>query len=306
MISTINRSGARVPTAHPLLYSPSMRKALLLALLLPACVVGADGSTPSGGDDDDPGPGPDPVPGDGVSGNITAPRTFTGTVTFTGATTIDPGVVVTVEPGAILNFRSTANLSIKGTLDVLGTKAAPVIIQPDPAAATPATFFGGFSVAGTLNLTYAVQHGGPIVTTAGSTSTITDSKMFGVSGDFLIMNGGAVNMTYSQLGADAGSTDTTHCNMHFGGTGNMINITKSNIIGTAYGLMFYGGTLANFQNNNWEEGATASADWIDSQPGVSGDFSGGFFAAGLPTAKSGATFTINNPSTTRLTDAGVR
>ena len=215
-------------------------------------------------------------------------------------------MVVTVDPGTVLNFRSSANLSIKGTLDVLGTKAAPVIIQPDAAAPTPATFFGGFSVAGTLNLTYAVQHGGPIVTTAGSTATITDSKMFGVSGDFLIMNGGTVNMTYSQLGADLGSPDTTHCNMHFGGNGNTITITNNNIIGTSYGLMFYGGQLANFQNNNWDETATAAADWIDSQPGVSGDFSGGFFSGGVPIAKTGATFTVSNPSATRLTDAGVR
>jgi hypothetical protein len=282
-----------------------MRKVLLLALLLPACVVGSDGQTPPAGDDTNPDPDPGPV-GDGISGNITAPRTFSGTVTFTGATTIDPGVVVTVEAGTILNFRNTANLSIKGTLDVLGTKAAPVLIQPDATATPPATFFGGFSVAGTLKLTYAVQHGGAIVTTAGSTTTIIDTKMFGVSGDFLIMNGGTVNMTYSQLGTDAGVTDTTHCNMHFGGTGNNITITNNNIVGTSYGLMFYGGTLANFQNNNWEEGATAAADWIDSQPGVSGDFSGGYFAAGPPTAKTGATFTLNNPAPAKLTDAGVR
>lgn len=306
MISRMTKGGAPAPAAQPLLYSRVMRTALLLALLLPACVVGSDGVTPPGDDDTNPDPDPDPDPNGGISGNITAPRTLSGTVKFTGATTIDPGVIVTVEAGTILNFGSASNLSIKGTLDVLGTKAAPVTIQPDPTATTPATFFGGFSVSGTLNLSYAVQHGGAIVTNAGGTATITDTKMFGVSGDFLIMNGGTVNMTYSQLGTDAGVTDTTHCNMHFGGTGNTINITNNNIRGTSYGLMFYGGTLANFQNNNWEEGATAAADWIDSQPGVSGDFSGGYFAAGVPTAKSGATFTINNPSPTPLVDAGIR
>jgi hypothetical protein len=226
-------------------------------------------------------------------------------VTFSGPTTIDPGVTVTVEAGATLNFAPSGNLSIKGTLDVAGTKAAPVTIQADPAISS-GNFFGGLAVSGTLTMTYAVQHHGPIVTNAGGTATITDTKMFGVSGDFLIMNGGTVNVTYSQLGADPGTTDTTHCNMHFGGNGNNITVTNSNIYGSPYGLMFYGGQLANFQNNNWEKNTTAATDWIDSQPGVSGDFSGGFFDGAVPTAKSGATFTINNPSATRLTDAGVR
>ena len=304
MISAIKPCETTSPAAHPLLNNRYMRMALLLALVLPACVVGSDGQTPSD-DDVDPGPGPDPEPGDGISGNITAARTLSGTVTFTGATTIDPGVVVTVEPGTVMNFRAASNLSIKGTLTVGGTKAAPVTLQPDPAN-TNGNFFGGLSVSGTLNMTYAVQHGGSIVTSSGGTATITDSKMFAATGDFLIMNGGTVNVTYSQIGADPGVTDTTHCNMHFGGTGNTITVTNSNIIGTPYGLMFYGGQLANFQNNNWEENGTASADWIDSQPGVMGDFSGGYFPGGLPVAKSGATLTVNNPSATRLTDAGVR
>ncbi|MBA2539202.1 MAG: hypothetical protein H0V17_06175 [Deltaproteobacteria bacterium] len=282
-----------------------MMKVLLLALLLPACVVGSDGGqTP--GDDDEPGPGPGPDDPSGIAGNITTDTTFSGVVQFSGATTIDPGVTVTVSEGATLNFGAASNLSVKGTLNVAGTKASPVTIQPDPDAASPSQFFGGMNISGTLTMTYGVQRGGSIVTVAGGSATITDTKMFGATGDFLIMNGGTVNVTYSQLGADAGTTDTTHCNLHFGGSGNMITLTNNNIIGTPFGLMFYGGQLANFQNNNWEENATAAADWIDSQPGVSGDFSGGFFSAGVPTAKAGATFTVNTPSATRLTDAGVR
>jgi hypothetical protein len=284
-----------------------MKKVLLLAaLLLPACVVGSDGQTPPGGDDDtEPGP-IDPTDPDGISGNITTDTTLTGVVRFAGATTIDPGVTVTVAEGATLNFAAASNLAIKGTLNVAGTKASPVTIQPDPDGATPASFFGGFNVSGTLTMNYGVQRGGSIVTVAGGSATITDSKMFNAAGDFLIMNGGTVNVTYSQIGADAGTTDTTHCNLHFGGSGNMITLTNNNIIGTPFGLMFYGGQLANFQNNNWEENAVASADWIDSQPGVSGDFSGGFFSAGVPTPKAGATFTIDNPSATKLLDAGIR
>ena len=210
MILRVIAGGAVPPPAHPLLYIRSMRKALLLAvlLLMPACVVGSDGQTPPAGDDD-PGPGPDPDPSGGISGNITSATTFSGTVKFTGPTTIDPGIIVTVTAGTSLDFGNASNLTIKGTLDIQGTKAAPVTVQPDAAATPPATFFGGISVGtgGTLTMSYGVQHGGSIVTNPSSTTTITDSKMFGVSGDFLIMNGGTVNVTYSQLGADAGITD---------------------------------------------------------------------------------------------------
>ncbi len=38
------------------------------------------------------------------------------------------------------------------------------------------------------------------------------------------MNGGNLNVTYSALGSGTG--DTTHCQMHFGGTGNTISVTK--------------------------------------------------------------------------------
>lgn len=289
-----------------MLYTAVMRKVLLLALLLPACVVGSDGQSPG---DDDGDPDPDPGPGPtGISGNITSDTTWEGAVRFSGATTIDPGVTVTVAEGAVLSFGAASNVSIKGTLLVNGTQASPVTLQPDPDAAQPSNFWGGFNVSGTLTMTYGVQRGGPIVTVAGGTATITDTRMFGATGDFLVMNGGTVNVTYSQIGtAEVGITDTTHCNMHFGGNGNMITVTNSNIVGTPFGLMFYGGQLANFQNNNWDEvTGIAAADWIDSQPGVSGNFSGGFFAAGLPTPKAGATFTIDNPAPERLTDAGVR
>jgi hypothetical protein len=288
-------------------YIHGMKK-LLLVICLPlvACVVGGvDGETPPGGDDDGGGSGSGSGSGggSGVSNQISADETWSGTVAITASTTIDPGVTVTVAAGTTVSFASNTSLTVNGILDVQGTSASKVTIQPDGGA-----FFGSIRVetGGTLNLAYAVERGGSIITRAGSTVTITDSKLFGASHDLLIMNGGTVEMTNSQIGADPGTTDTTHCNFHFGGSGNTISVTKSNIIGTPFALMFYGGQNAIFTGNNWEEGANASADWIDSQPGVSGDFSGSFFAAGLPTAKAGATFTINNPAASRLLDAGIR
>lgn len=297
-ISRIKLPPARIQPAHPLLYSRYMKKLLLLALVLPACVVGEGGQTP-GGDDDVPPP--DPTDPTGISGSIAANQTWTGTVNVIGPTTIESGATVTVMAGTIVNFKAAAGLTIKGGLDVQGTKGAEAQFIP-----SETQFFQGFAVSGTLTMAYGLQHGGSIVMLSGGTATITDTKMFGAGGDFLIMNGGMINVSYSQIGADLGSPDTTHCNMHFGGTGNMISVTHTNIEGTPFGLMFYGGQSAIFTDNNWDQTATADASWIDSQPGVTGDFSNGYFSGGMPIAKAGATFTINTPSATRLIDAGVR
>jgi hypothetical protein len=304
MIFKCNKPCTSDLAAHPLLYSRYiMKKLLLLGLVLPACVVGSEGGqTPPGEDPPD-----DPPPGSGISGNITSDQTWTGTTQIAGGTIIDPGVTVTVEPGTTLNFAAAANLQVQGTLNVLGAKGSEVIIQPDPTLAQPA-FFGGLNISGTVSMTYVVQHGGSIVTTAGGSFTATDTKMFGASGDFLIMNGGTVNVSYSQIGADVGSPDTTHCNMHFGGQGNQISVTKSKIIGTPYGLMFYGGTGAIFTENNWELGPDATPTyWIDSAAQVTGDFSLGYFSNGVgPTPKANAILTADNLSLTPLLDAGVR
>jgi hypothetical protein len=280
-----------------------MKKLLLLALSLPlvACVVGESGQTPPGGDDDDN----PPVDPPGEENHITANTTFTGTQAITATTTIDAGVTVTVDPGTTIEFASGTSLIVNGTLTVGGTQASKVIIKGAGTGLFTAIQVG---TGGTLSMTYAEQTGGGIRTSAGSTTTITDTLMYGVSGDFLIMNGGSVTMSFSQLGAPAGTPDITHCNMHFGGNGNQINITNSNIVGQPYGLMFYGGTGAVFTNNNWTCGPAGCAAHIDvdSQPGVIGDFSNGFFEKGPPVAAAGATITANNLALALIPGIGVR
>ncbi|MEJ7602618.1 MAG: hypothetical protein WKG01_32300 [Kofleriaceae bacterium] len=284
-----------------------MRKLALLALCLPlvACVVGSD---PGGGDGDGDGGGGGGGSGsaNGLSGHITANTEWSGTVKLNGKTsdggavTIDPGVTVTVAAGTVINFAPASRLDIKGTLDVNGSAAAKVTLQTEPGAGVN---HGGLHVYGTLTMDYAVQTGGGIYTNAGATATITDSALSKVSGDFLVMNGGAVTASYSNFGSGPG--DSTHCQLHFGGTGNTISITKSNINTAPYGLMFYSGTNAIFTANNWEAGPTPNKD-VDTMPGVSGDFSNSYFAAGPPVAGTGATITANNLSATRLLDAGPR
>src|SRR5260370_10709051 len=110
-----------------------MMKALALALSLPlaACVVGS-GNEPPPGDDNPP---PPPPPGDGIWGHITQNATWTGTVSVTGATTIDPGVTVTIAAGTTVKVSMGAGITVAGTLDASGgTSAAKINIVADGGA----------------------------------------------------------------------------------------------------------------------------------------------------------------------------
>lgn len=266
-----------------------MNKLLVLALSLPlaACMTGED-PIDEGGGGGGGGGGGNP-PGE-ISGSITSSGTWSGTVTFKGPATIEQGVTITVMPGTTLAFGGSNSLTIKGTLDVQGTSAGKVNIKPQSGA-----YFGGINNQGTLKLNYAVQKGGGIYMTSGSNTTITDTLLSNVSGDFLVMSGGNLTMTYSQVGVP---NDSTHCQLHFNdGTGS-ISITKSTIIGADYGFMFYGGDNGTYTNNNW-----LNAINVDHSRG-SGNFSGSYFEGGA--APSGAGITFNNPASARLTDAGVR
>lgn len=290
-----------------------MNKLLTLALALPlvACVVGSDVGTGDGDGDGDGmggggggggGSGSGSGGGDGISGTIAADATWTGVVNITAQTVIAAGVTVTVEPGATINFKAGGvGVNVAGILDVQGTKAAPVTIGPEVAGG----FHGGFTVptGGELRLTYAVQKGGGIMTTGGN-AVVVDTKMSHASGDFIVMGGGSLDVQYSQIGLDADQVgDTTHCDLHFGGTGNTIKVTRSNISTTPYGLMFYGGTGADFTNNNWYGNQID----VSTQPGVQGDFTGSWFEDGAPVPGAGATLVgLDAVSPTRLVDAGPR
>jgi hypothetical protein len=221
---------------------------------------------------------------------------WSNTVSISGNLTIDPGVTVTAMPGTTINIDGVAGLAVAGTLDLQGTAAAKVTIQPTTGAA-----FQAITVAmgGSVTAAFAQVHGAEIQLNGGS-FTATDSKLWGAPGDLLVMNGGTINVTYSQIGDP--NTDTTHCNMHFGGTtpANTITIEHNNIASRPYGLMFYSGTNADFKNNNW-------TNQIDIEPGVSGvtgDASGSYFAKGMPAGTTGITY--GTLSTIALTDAGPR
>ena len=282
-----------------------MRNILAVALAIPlfACTVGSETDPPSNDDGDEHmDENPMPNPGDtlgGVSGTIQADTTWSGTTRIKAETIIPTGVTVTVPAGATLNFANSATIKVQGTLKIEGTSAAKVNVQSEPGA----TYWGPISVAGTVDIKYGSFTGGAIYTTAASANLIiTDTKMFRAGGDYIIMNGGSINMTYSQIGAGPGETDSTHCNLHINSASSIV-ITNSNINNAPYGLMFYGGVNANFQTNNWYGAATKD---VDTASGVSGNFSGGWFEKGAPQAGPGATLTANNLSATRLTNVGPR
>jgi hypothetical protein len=224
---------------------------------------------------------------------------LSGPVRIKGATTIPAGVIVTVAAGSTLDFVNGANFVVQGTLKIEGTSAGKVIARAEAGS----TGWNGFQVTGTLDVKYGDFIGGRIFTSGAAASlVITDTKMYQAAGDYIIMDGGTINMTYSQLGAAPGETDSTHCNLHINAA-TSITITNSNINNAPYGVMFYGGVNANFQTNNWYGANTKD---VDTQSGVSGNFSNGWFEKGAPVAGPGATITATNLSATKLTNVGVR
>jgi hypothetical protein len=299
MISHIKRSSRRGLAAHPLLYIAVMNKLLALGLSLPlvACVIGSGtdtggtgpgGSGGSGGSDLGPGPAPG---GD----HIAADMTWTGAMSVTGTTTVDAGVKLTIAAGTTVKFGPSGAIVVNGSLDVQGTKAQPVNLVE----ATIGDHFIGttISAGGAITMNYAVQNGGGIAVNPGGKLTVTNSQLSHSSHDFLVVTDGTVDVSYSSIGMDPdGGADTTHCDMHFGGSGSTIKVTHSNISTSVYGLMLYGGNNVDLTLNNWSNNSFTQ---IDTQPGVSADISGGFFDK-APVAGAGATLTYNNPAPSRL------
>jgi hypothetical protein len=234
-----------------------------------------------------------------VSGHVNADTTWSETIHVTASTVIDPGVTVTVMPGTVIAIAATANIAVQGTLDVEGTSAGNV--QLAPAAGAPHWLGINVPSGGVLNAHYFVESGGSVDTSGTAKVTLIDSQLSKASHDLLVMSGGDVDVEYSSIGLELGQGDTTHCDMHTG-LAHSIKVVHTNLSTASYGIMFYGGSNADFTYDNWF-GNSVDVD-VTPGSGVSGDFSFSWFAKG--TGPSGTGITAMHLSNTRLTDAGPR
>ena len=268
-------------------------------------MAGGGGSTGGGGNpggsedpgtmDGDPGDGTGPVTS--VSGHITANATWIDVIHVVGAVTIDAGVTLQVAAGATVDLAAGAGITVLGTLDIQGVRASKVVFR----WATPGENWGGIAVpgGGTMTASYLVQIGGGTFISDNGKVALVDTRMSHALGDFLVMSGGTLNMTYSAIGLEPGHIDSTHCDMHVSGPVE-ITATHSNFSTSSYGIMFYGGSNADFRYTNWFGNA------IDIDRGgaaVTGNFSNSYFASGAP---SYVGFTMQDMATERVAAAGVR
>ena len=267
-----------------------MKRTLVLAVMLAAqaCIVGGSPAGSSGsvtGDGTEHGNGTGTGTGNtGTEVHIRSNTTWTGNQMIDAPTTIDPGVTLTVSAGTVVTFKAGTSLTIAGTLDAQGTRTSKITFSPGAAPS-----FGPITVptGGKLKFSYVEMTGAELQTSGTGNVTITDSELSKAPGDLLVMNGGTMSFDYSNIGIEGG-VDTTHCNMHFAGTGtNTIHVTHSNIRGVAFGVMFYSGVGANFTYNNW-----SNITNVDPTPGsVTGDFQNSYFKSNPPPAVSGITVT---------------
>ena len=278
-----------------------MKSLMWIVLLLPvfACETPGIETVPDGGTEGSGSVSGTPVGAPGGPLQLTADTTWSGNLTLMSPVVlVHPGVTLTIAAGARVQFQPGAIIQAIGTVDIQGTKKAIVHLQP----LTSGDHFAGIEVpeGGTLKMAYTEQIGAGL-SVNGGTVTITDSYMSRSGGDFLTINSGKVDVSYSIFGLETGKEDS-HCQLHVGGSAATVSITHSNITAAVYGLMLYGGTGAILTNNNWFK----NGNQIDTVPGVTADISNGWFDKGAPTAGPGATLTYTNPAAARLTDAGPR
>jgi len=228
-----------------------------------------------------------------VSGPVAASDAWSGTVNITADTVVNPGVTITVQPGTTINVGSQPALTIfvKGVFDIEGTSAEKVVVQPSVANGRWNRFV--VVAGGRLTAHHLVMSGGGF-NLVGGTVALIDSAMSRSSGD-LLEGSGSIDVEYSSIGLEPGNADSTHCDMHFNPGPNQLRVTHSNISTAVYGMMFYGGSGADFTYDNWFSNQI-NVETLAQFP-VSGNFSNGWFSRGAP---SGRGITIQNLSGVRL------
>jgi hypothetical protein len=130
--------------------------------------------------------------------------------------------------------------------------------------------------------------------------TISDSTLLQSQGDIVVANGGNITIEYSDIGGAAISDE--HCDLHFGGQIGTIKVNNNNIHSSSYAVMFYAGTGADFQRNNWFSNSN-DVDTAGPLGARTGNFANSYFEK-IPTDQPGATYAPMAPA--KLLDAGPR
>jgi hypothetical protein len=231
-----------------------------------------------------------------ISTSPTADATWSGTIRITASITIPNGVTITVAAGSIVEVASSASITVDGAWTISGAKGSTVTIE-----GLGNDDWGSLTVdsGGALTMTYGEYTGGNIYVNQNGAFMVSDSELSRVSGDLLTSAGGNIDVEYSWLGEPQGTSDTTHCDMHFEGGSPTLSITHTNVSTAVYGVMFYAGTSADFTYDNW----FSNSIQVDVTNAVSGDFSNGWFDKDPP---SGTGITANDLASAMLSDAGPR
>jgi hypothetical protein len=235
-----------------------------------------------------------------VSSDVTADTTWTGLIKVHTAIKVATGVTLTVDPGSVIQLDPAAGITVNGTVTINGAKGNVVTIGP----ATGNKYWRAWTVpgGGMLNMTYVQQTGGAFSISGTGKLMARDSEYSnaGNAVDLLVSSGGTIDMQYSWLGEPEGTTDTTHCDMHFEGSAPLnLTISHSNVSTSSYGIMLYAGNV-DLTYNNW----FGNSFDIDRQATGMGNLSNSYFKKGNPTAS--ASLTQANMATSMVADAGPR
>jgi hypothetical protein len=272
----------------------------LLAVALATLAFAACKKSDSNPGDDDMQPGVDsalPATTTDVTTDVTTNTTWSGLIRVHAAINVVAGVTLDVEAGSVIQFDGSAGIAVAGTVNVNGAKGNVVTVQPAPAG----HFWRSWGLSsGTLNMTYVQSKGGGFSISGTGTLKARDSEFSNTNGDLLVASGGTIDMQYSWLGEPEGTTDTTHCDMHFEGSAPLnLTISHSNVSTSSYGIMLYAGNV-DLTYNNW----FGNSFDIDRQATGMGNLSNSYFKKGNPAAS--ASLTQSNMATSMVADAGPR
>ncbi|MEZ4401617.1 MAG: hypothetical protein R3B06_16445 [Kofleriaceae bacterium] len=144
-----------------------------------------------------------------------------------------------------------------------------------------------------------VGNGG--VTILGGDVAITDSYLLTSTGDVVVQNGGALTISYSEIGEAQGSYE--HCDLHIGSAA-ALRIEHSNIRAAVFGMMIGGTAGAIIQYNNFVENDPGN-DISPVGDNTAVDLRFNYWGNGVPTGLSAA-YDVSSPAPARIVDAGPR